>query len=506
MTNLSWQAEDVLTILREFNLRPGRNLPVKTLWHKMGKGKDVAIGIEALVTAGYVEVNKRQTDIVLTEEGYRKLRQERSLGGAKPEAEPTPEALTASRIPRKAVILTALEVETKAVLRHLTETNEVTVKHTAFHVGEFGSWEIAVVECGAGNARAASTVERAIHHFNPEVACFVGVAGGVKDVTIGDIVVASKVYGYEGGKEGKRGFSPRPEISLPAYAFEQRARAIRLKAQWRTRLDGGLNHVDPEIHVGALAAGEKVVASTRGTTAHLLRANYSDALGVEMEGRGFLDGIYINNHVQGCLVRGISDLLDKKEQTDKDGCQKIAADAASAVIFELLHTLPAFGAAQSATIDYTIAELARDDVPDVRVADDPGVRSMFEDGERDKLLPLLAAGKLQAWGRRGNGFPPLSAISGDHWNSHFLEYHSAPTGGINQTFLKVSTRPYESDYYDVHLNREQLRRVWHDRLDFVYRFSRPPASCSIKRRTPYRRAWRERKAITMLRSGGIAVC
>jgi hypothetical protein len=110
---------------------------------------------------------------------------------------------------------------------------------------------------------------------------------------------------------------------------------------------------------------------------------------------------------------------------------------------------------------------ARDDIPDVRIADDPGVRSLFESVERDKLLPLLAAGKITAWGRRGNGFPPLSAIPADHWRTHLLEYHPAPDGGINQTFLKVKARPYESEYYDVHLNREQLRRVWHDQLYFV---------------------------------------
>jgi hypothetical protein len=110
---------------------------------------------------------------------------------------------------------------------------------------------------------------------------------------------------------------------------------------------------------------------------------------------------------------------------------------------------------------------ARDDVPDIRVADDPGVMSLFESPERDKLLPLLEAGRLQAWGRRGNGFPPLSAIPADGWSTHFLEHHPAPKDGINQTFLKVKVRPYESAYYDVYLNREQLRRVWQDRLDFV---------------------------------------
>jgi len=152
-------------------------------------------------------------------------------------------------------------------------------------------------------------------------------------------VIATKVYGYESGKAQKSGFQPRPEISLPAYAFEQRARAIRLKDEWKARFNPGLKHNHTKIHVGAVAAGEKVVGSARSETAKYLRTTYGDTLAVEMEGRGFLDGVHINHPVQGCVVRGISDLLDNKEETDKHGSQEIAADAASAATYEMLATL-----------------------------------------------------------------------------------------------------------------------------------------------------------------------
>jgi nucleoside phosphorylase len=50
-----------------------------------------------------------------------------------------------------------------------------------------------MVEAGPGNAGAAAIAVRALEHYKPHVALFVGVAGGIKDVAIGDVVVATKV-------------------------------------------------------------------------------------------------------------------------------------------------------------------------------------------------------------------------------------------------------------------------------------------------------------------------
>jgi nucleoside phosphorylase len=237
---------------------------------------------------------------------------------------------------KTAIILTALQVETRAILRHLGERSEEAVEGTVFHRGRFEDWDIAVAEIGAGNAAAAAVTQRAVQHFQPQVALFVGVAGGVKDVALGDVVVASKVYGYESGKEDDRGFNPRPEVLKSAHVIEQRGRAVGVQDGWRKRLDPSLRHDASKVIVGPIAAGEKVVASSRKATAKLIKKNYGDTVAVEMEGRGFLEGVHINAPVQGGVVRGISDLLDGKEPADKGGSQQRAADAASAVAFEIL--------------------------------------------------------------------------------------------------------------------------------------------------------------------------
>ena len=240
---------------------------------------------------------------------------------------------------RRALVLTALGIETKAVLRHLLEVEEEIVRGTVFYTGNFNEWTVSVAECGEGNVPAAAIVDRGIGHFHPEVALFVGVAGGVKDVSIGDALISSKVYSYERGKDTDGGFRQRPNVNLAAHSLDQRARSISHRERWKTRLSADLRHQNPRIHIGAIAAGEKVVASSASATAKFLRESYGDTLGVEMEGGGFLSGVHINAPVEGCVIRGISDLLDGKPEADKAGSQERAADVASAVAFEMLATL-----------------------------------------------------------------------------------------------------------------------------------------------------------------------
>jgi nucleoside phosphorylase len=239
-----------------------------------------------------------------------------------------------------AVILTALDVETKAIVRQVPKWKERVIDGTVFYVGPFGRWDMAVAEVGPGNSTVAAVAQRAIHHFLPTVALFVGVAGGVKDVEIGDVVVADKVYGYDSGKEDGTGFRPRPVVQNSAHDIEQRGRALPKSSDWLKRLDRTPDKgKEPRVFVGPIASGERVVASTRSATAVFLQKQYSDALAIDMEGHGFLAAVGINNNVLGGVVRGISDLLSGKTEADESGSQPLAADAASAAAFEILHAM-----------------------------------------------------------------------------------------------------------------------------------------------------------------------
>jgi nucleoside phosphorylase len=240
---------------------------------------------------------------------------------------------------KKAVVLTALGVEYEAVSMHLKGRKEwVHPRGTIYELGRLEvapPWMVAISETGAGNPSTALEVGRAIEYFNPDIVLFVGVAGGLKDVALGDVVAADYVYGYETGKAAAE-FLSRGKGASAAYSLVQRAKAIRRRTSWSTRIGAHPPDPLPKVFVAPIAAGEKVVTSTRSTTYQFLRSSFSDAIAVELEGWGFLDGVYANGDVPAMVIRGISDLIDDKQPESDANWQPVAARHAAAFAFELL--------------------------------------------------------------------------------------------------------------------------------------------------------------------------
>jgi tetratricopeptide (TPR) repeat protein len=240
-----------------------------------------------------------------------------------------------------AVILTSHPDDYQAIRVHLTHLAEETHSQgTVYELGQFSTngqtWEVAIAEIDNSNTRAASEAERAISHFKPDVIFLVSGATGIKDVSLGDVVVATKVYGYELGRAENK-FLPRPETQKPSYPLESRAKAERRHPHWRNRLSPEISNSSPSVLLAPIASGEKEVADEQADLLKFLRSQYSDAVAVENLGFGFLKAVDANQNVLALTVHGICRLInDNPDQGIQTNSRAIGAQNAIAFTFEIL--------------------------------------------------------------------------------------------------------------------------------------------------------------------------
>jgi nucleoside phosphorylase len=251
------------------------------------------------------------------------------------ESVPAPPTLTA-------VVVTALALESSAVIAHLENVREVRERGTIYTVGDFHgrhvNWQVAVVIGDAGAVNAAAAAERALAKFSPRLALFVGIAGGLEEqgMTWGKVVAATEVHNYEWGADYKE-FRMRPMGWRSSYSLRQQAQQVQSAGKWPERAKvPPLDDMTLSATVEPIAAGDKLVRDKQSLTYQRVRSGLERAVAVEMEGHGFLAALESNESVAGIVIRGISDLCFDKREAGEAGTQPVAAANAAAFAFELL--------------------------------------------------------------------------------------------------------------------------------------------------------------------------
>lgn len=289
------------------------------------------------------------------------------------------------------LILSALEEkERQILLTHLTNKKPAVHPETGtdYYEGTYNGYRIILGRTDQTNVNAGIETERAINLFKPDYIFFVGVAGALKDATIGDIVIGQDVYGYERGKADEEQksdtqvsvFKPRPKFGASSYAMERAATNFAFSSQWSAIASGLVNkkfHEEVKVYTGTIASGEKVDASLRSELHKFLAQNCSHALAVEMEGLGFLEVCRAYPNIQTLLIRGISDKVDNKGQADNAGSQEYASHNAAAFTFALVETLSLDKKEQSSS----------DNLLDIMC-------KLYPEGVKDSRIWLRAGGDL----------------------------------------------------------------------------------------------------------------
>ncbi len=221
--------------------------------------------------------------------------------------------------------LTALPLEFDTVVVHLEERHSETAEGRKYTVGEKNGWKIVVRQQQAqGNYQAAIEANWLIHDYQPSYTFFVGVAGGIKDIALGDVVAADLVRGYESVKVKDEKVYPRLHVEHAANILKELAFEL------------AKGKINPNIWVKPIASGEKLASDQ--TFLDELKRQCSDAVAVEMEAIGFLGSIRAHE-AKGIVIRGISDLVVGKNEQDDGYWQPQAAKNAAAFAFEMVAEL-----------------------------------------------------------------------------------------------------------------------------------------------------------------------
>lgn len=231
------------------------------------------------------------------------------------------------------VVVTALGLEYDAVRARLGETREHTdASGIRYEIGRLpGGTRVALTLIGTGNLTAAALTGRTIETFAPAAILLVGVAGGLGgDVARGDVVVATRINAYHGGRDDSGGFRHRPRGWLLPHQVEHLARDVA--KTWD----------EPRVHFAPLVSGEVVLDSRTSTVATLIAEHYGDAAAIDMESAGFAEAAHRGDFHRAVVVRGISDTADgTKKTSDGEGWQPRAASNAAAFALALADRLGA---------------------------------------------------------------------------------------------------------------------------------------------------------------------
>ena len=253
-----------------------------------------------------------------------------------------------------ALIVTALNLEQDAVLGHIQGHKTAcgidgTVYDWGHFAGEHVDWLVVAMTTGPGNIGSGQQVTAAIFELGTiDLILFSGVAGSrKKDLPIGSVVAASKVYFAHHGKAEDGQVYGRTHLVETRHHLTQLASYVCRGRHWFHRVaapHGGA--VVPEgYHPGdwpplaivkPIAAGGVVSADPDGDLEKFIDQTSQDAVAIEMEGYGVMyAGFRAEKPV--LVIRGISDARVGKTAEGDAYDQPHAAALAAAFVFEVLH-------------------------------------------------------------------------------------------------------------------------------------------------------------------------
>ena len=222
-------------------------------------------------------------------------------------------------------IIAAMEPEINFTISALKDKKEHLISNITFYEGTIGNHKVIVSLSGIGKVNSAINTTLLINNFKPDVIINSGIAGGSKELSTFDFVIADKltysdfdcqVFNYE--------FGQVPQ--MPLYYFSDSNLKEKLESYLTSKNISFKNSIVLTADSFRLSASE-------------IKNNVSTSFATEMEGTSIAQTCYKLN-TPFLSFRIISDILDSENHIEEyNEFEKKSAQLSSEVIVNFIQTL-----------------------------------------------------------------------------------------------------------------------------------------------------------------------
>ncbi|MCG8419258.1 MAG: hypothetical protein MJE77_15095 [Proteobacteria bacterium] len=240
-------------------------------------------------------------------------------------------------------ILTALPEELDAVLGHAGDWTKIPAgegKIRTYYATRKGGRKVVTASAlSMGQLNAALLARDVLLEHAPDYFLLAGIAGGLGDARLGDVVVSDQIVDYELQKVRDSG----PDVRWSVYRSDPGLldAALNFRSDdWKSKIGtprpDGQDKSRTQLHVGVVLSGNKVIASANAAGA--LRSVWTKSAALEMEATGVAAALYQSAERPGfMMVKGVCDRADSRKD---DQWHEFASHAAAAYCWAILDVLP----------------------------------------------------------------------------------------------------------------------------------------------------------------------
>ena len=224
-------------------------------------------------------------------------------------------------------IIGAMQIEIDNLLKIIKNEEIITISGIKYIKGTIHNKKVVIAKCGIGKVFAAMCTQTMILKFNPKIIINTGVSGGIKDLDIGDVVIADNVVQHD--MDTTPLGDPKGLISGINLVH------IPCSKNIVERLDNVLNKENIKHKIGTIATGDQFISNIKD----IERINEKfKAIAFDMESGAIGQVCYVNQVGYG-IVRSISDNGSDDAGQDFKQFVKKAAKISALVVEKFIKSL-----------------------------------------------------------------------------------------------------------------------------------------------------------------------